>query len=87
MGIGLVPVVQNQPLPEEDYTQLPPEIRASLDLSRAKLGVDVRAFMKEMRTIERETRERLENQDRDVALHAVGGLVEDLADDYTDQLW
>jgi predicted ATP-dependent protease len=85
MGIGLVPVVQNQPLPEEAYAQLPAEVRASLDLSRAKLEVDVRAFMKEMRAVERDTRERLEAQDRDVALHAVGGLVEDLADDYTGQ--
>jgi len=85
MGIALVPVIQNQPLSEEDYTQLPAEVRASLDLSRAKLEVDVRAFMKGMRAVERDTRERLEAQDREVALHAVGGLVEDLADDYTDQ--
>jgi predicted ATP-dependent protease len=38
-----------------------------------------------MRAVERDTRERLEAQDREVALHAVGGLVEDLADDYPDQ--
>jgi predicted ATP-dependent protease len=85
MGIALVPVIQNQPLSEEAYTQLPPEVRASLDLSREKLEVDVRAFLKEMRSVERDTRERLEAQDREVALHAVGGLVEDLADDYTAQ--
>ena len=85
MGIALVPVIQTQPLSEEAYTQLPPEVRASLDLSRAKLEVDVRAFMKEMRAVERDTRERLEAQDREVALHAVGGLVEDLADDYIDR--
>ena len=85
MGIALVPVMQNQPLPEEAYAQLPVEVRASLDLSRAKLEVDVRAFLKEMRAVERDTRERLEAQDRDVALHAVGGLVDDLADDYPDQ--
>ncbi|MGE3271692.1 MAG: Lon protease family protein [Chloroflexota bacterium] len=85
MGIALVPVVRNQPLSDDEFAQLPPEVRASLDLSRAALGVDVRAFLKEMRTLERETRERLEAQDRDVALHAVGGLVDDLADDYEGQ--
>lgn len=84
-GIALVPVVKNQPLPEEAYMQLPPEIRASLDLSRAKLQGDVKAFLKEMRAVERETRAQLEAQDRAVALHAVGGLVDDLADDYEDQ--
>ncbi|MFN8632660.1 MAG: ATP-binding protein [Chloroflexota bacterium] len=85
MGIALIPVMHNQPLSEEAFTQLPPEVRASLELSRAKLNVDVRAFLKEMRAVERDTRERLEAQDREVALHAVGGLVEDLTDDYTDQ--
>ncbi len=85
MGIALVPVVDGQPLSEEAYTQLPTAVRASLDLSRAKVDADVRAFLKEMRAVERETRERLEAQDREVALHAVGGLVEDLEDDYADQ--
>jgi len=85
MGIALVPVVRNQPLSEDAFAQLPPEVRASLDLSRAALSGDVRAFLKEMRAVERDTRERLEAQDREVALHAVGGLVEDLADDYTNQ--
>ncbi|MCC7367888.1 MAG: AAA family ATPase [Chloroflexi bacterium] len=85
MGIALQPVVRNQPLSEEEFAQLPAEVRASIELSRAALSVDVRAFMKEMRSVERESRERLEAQDRDVGLHAVGGLVEDLADDYVDQ--
>jgi lon-related putative ATP-dependent protease len=85
MGIALVPVLNNQALDEDAYAQLPPEIRASLDLSRTTVGADVRAFLKEMRAVERDTREKLASQDRDVALHAVGGLVEDLADDYADQ--
>jgi predicted ATP-dependent protease len=85
MGFALVPVLNNEPLSEETYAQLPPEVRASLDLCRARVDADVRAFLKEMRAVERDTREKLEAQDRDVALHAVGGLVEDLADDYADQ--
>jgi lon-related putative ATP-dependent protease len=85
MGIALVPILNNQPLDEDAYTQLPSEVRASLDLGRAKVDADVRAFLKEMRAVERDMREKLEAQDRDVALHAVGGLVEDLADDYADQ--
>jgi lon-related putative ATP-dependent protease len=85
MGIGLVPMVNGQPLAEDAFAQLPLELRASIDLSRAQVSADVRTFLKQMRAIERETRERLEAQDREVALHAVGGLVEDLADDYADQ--
>lgn len=85
MGIALAPVVRNQPLSEEEFAELPPEVRASIEISRTALSVDVRAFLKDMRAVERDTRERLEAQDRDVALHAVGGLVEDLADDYENQ--
>jgi hypothetical protein len=85
MGFGLAPVMGNRPLSEEDLAGLRPEMRSVIDHNRETLESDVRAFMKEVRAAERETREQLETQDREVALHAVGGLVDDLLDDYPEQ--
>ncbi len=41
--------------------------------------------LKQMRAAERETREQLERQDREVALHAAGGVVDDLVEHYEDR--
>jgi lon-related putative ATP-dependent protease len=85
VGIALVPVMGNRPLSDEALAGLPQEMRDRIGRNRERLEEQVRAFLKEMRAAERQTRERLDTQDRDVALHAVGGLVDDLADDYADQ--
>jgi predicted ATP-dependent protease len=85
IGIAVVPVVAGRELSDEDVTTLPEGMRAQLARGREVLDGEIRAFLKEVRAAEREARERTEAQDRDVALHAVGGLVDDLVDEYADQ--
>jgi len=82
VGIALIPVLGNRPVAEEEVATLPPEIRETILRRRAELENEVRQFLKAMRAAERETREQLEAQDRDVALHAVGGLIDDLIESY-----
>ncbi len=84
LGIVLVPVLGNRPMTEDEVAALRPEMRQSIDRARDEVSGEVRDFLKLMRAAERETRARLEAQDREVALHAVGGIVEDLAEHYTD---
>lgn len=82
VGIALIPVLGNRPVPEEEVAALPPEIRETIQRRRDELEGEIRQFLKEMRAAERETRAQLEGQDRDVALHAVGGLIDDLIESY-----
>jgi lon-related putative ATP-dependent protease len=84
-GIVVIPVLGNQPLSEEVLAGLRPEMREMIERRREELDVEIRAFLKVARGLERELRDRLMAQDRDVALHAVGGLVDDVAEHYTDQ--
>lgn len=83
MGISLTPVMGGRQLTEEDLAALPPEMRGVIDRNRDQLDGEIHAFLKDMRAAERETREQLEAQDREVMVHAVGGLVDDLAEAYT----
>ena len=85
VGIALVPVMGNQQLSDEDVAGLTPEMRQVIGRAREELEGEVRTFLKEVRAAEREAREGLEAQDRDVALHAVGGLVDDLLERYAGQ--
>jgi predicted ATP-dependent protease len=85
MGFALAPVMGNRPLSDEDVAGLRPEMRETISRNREQIEAEVGTFLKEVRAAERETRERLEAQDRQLALHAVGGLVDDLLDDYPEQ--
>ena len=84
-GIAIIPFIGSQRLSEEDIAQLRPEMRETIERNREAVGDEVRTFLKGVRAAERQAVARLEAQDRDVALHAVGGLVEDLVDDFQDQ--
>lgn len=85
MGIGIIPVLGNRPLSEEEFNGLRPEMRELIDRRRQELDGEVHEFLKTMRAAERETRDALAAQDREVALHAVGGLVDDLAERFSDE--
>ncbi|MFN8522241.1 MAG: AAA family ATPase [Chloroflexota bacterium] len=85
MGLVLVPVMGNRPIPDEELAGLPAEMREVIARNRGELEAEVRSFLKDMRSAEREARDGMEAQDREVALHAVGGLVDDVVDDYPDR--
>jgi lon-related putative ATP-dependent protease len=85
VGLALVPVIGNRALTDEDLAGLRPEMREAIARQREELENETRAFLKNMRAAERATQEQLQAQDREVGLHAVGGLLEDLAEQYADQ--
>jgi lon-related putative ATP-dependent protease len=85
MGIALIPVMGNRPLTDEDIANLRPEMREQIQQRRAAIEAEVGAFLKAMRAAEREARAHMEAQDRDVALNVIGGIVDDLTDDYQNE--
>ena len=81
MGIGLIPVVDGKPMTEEQFEALTPAERQTLQETRARLDDEIGQMMKALRERERAAREQVEQLERDVALHAVGGLIDDLIED------
>jgi len=84
-GLSLIPTMGNRPLSEEDIVGLRPEMREVIEKTRADLEARVQAFVQSMTAAERETRERLEAQDRGVALHAVADVMDMLTAEYAQQ--
>ena len=84
-GFAVVPMLSNRPLSEDDLAGLRPEMRAEIERRRAALDPEIAAFTKTMRAVDHELRDRLLAQDHEVALHAVGGLVDDTIESYHDQ--
>lgn len=82
MGIMIVPVRDGKPLSDEDFHKLPESQRQELQRRRTELQKELKSGMKKMRKLEREAQERLNELDKQVALHIVGGLIDDLAEKY-----
>lgn len=82
MGIAIVPVLGGRPLSEAEFQALPASAREDLQRRRETLEDEIKVAMKQVRDLERATQEQLQALDRQVALHVIGGLIEDLTEKY-----
>ncbi|MSQ41068.1 MAG: ATP-dependent protease [Dehalococcoidia bacterium] len=82
VGLFLAPAVNGQPLSDQQYLQLPEEIRHTIQERRQKLDQEGKVQMKEIRRLERQTQDRMGELDREVADYVVGGLIEDIQEKY-----
>ena len=82
IGLLLIPVVNGKPLKEEELLSLPQKTKDLIQEKRGRLESELRNTMRQFRDMERKIREELNKLNRDVALYAIGNLVEDLIEKY-----
>ena len=83
-GILAIPIVNGQPLPQEEFLNLPPEQREEIQRRREVLNADFRDVSRQIQEIERQGAEAVENLNREVTLYAIGHLLTDLKEKYTE---
>jgi hypothetical protein len=79
-----VPLRGGQPTTPAEFAQLSEPVRARYQTALEELGPRTQAFLTEMRALRREGRERLRALEREVALFAVGHLIDELKQRYAD---
>ena len=84
IGLLLIPVINGKPLNEEELLRLPQKTKDLIQEKRERLESELRNTMRQFLDMERKIREELKKLNRDVALYAIGNLVEDLIDKYKD---
>jgi lon-related putative ATP-dependent protease len=84
IGLLLIPVVNGKPLSQEELLRLPQETKAKIQERREKLEAELRNTMRQFLDMERKIREEIKKLNRDVALYAIGHLVEVLIEKYSD---
>ena len=84
IGLLLIPVVNGKPLKEEELLSLPQKTKDVIQEKRERLESELRNTMRQFLDMERKIREELKKLNRDVALYAIGNLVEDLIEKYKD---
>ena len=81
-GVMTMPLRGGQPITPADFTRLPEPVRNRYQTAIEDLGPRIQAFLIGMRGRQREARSRLRALEHEVALFAVGHLIDDLKERY-----
>jgi lon-related putative ATP-dependent protease len=82
MGLGVAPVLNGQVLTPEAYQQLDEGTRKAIEDQQRLLQQEMAETMRGIRDLEKGTKRRLQDYDREIADFAVGHLIEDLRAKY-----
>jgi lon-related putative ATP-dependent protease len=82
MGLGIAPVLNGQVLTPEAYQQLDEGTRQDIEARQQLLQSEMAETMRTIRDLEKTTKRRLLDFDREIAGFAVGHLIEDLKAKY-----
>ena len=82
MGLGIAPVLNGQVLTPEAYQQLDEGTRKGIEEHQKKLQSEMAETMRGIRDLEKATKRKLDDFDREIAGFAVGHLIEELKDRY-----
>lgn len=83
-GIATVPLRGTHPLSSAEFSELPDTVRARYHQSLEELSPRVQAFLNRMRGLQRQGREVLRTLEREVALFAMGHLIDDFKERHAD---
>jgi predicted ATP-dependent protease len=81
-GVVTVPLHGGKPMTPAEFTRLPEPVRTRYQKTLEELAPRVQAFVTKMRALQRDGRERLRALEREVALFAVGHLIDELKERY-----
>ncbi len=83
-GVAAVPLKDGEPLSAQEFQELDEETKQELQEKREKVQELISEALAEARRVEKETRQEAEELNQRVGLFAVGHLVEELEEKYSD---
>jgi lon-related putative ATP-dependent protease len=84
MGLMLAPMLQGQPLTQEQFETLDPALKEQFRAQETTIQEALERTLREVRDLEKEAQAKLEELDREVAAFAVDRHLADLKERYTD---
>jgi len=82
MGVVLYPVKDGEPIDEEEFQNLSQSENKEIEKNRQEIQNEMKSSMKKIRKLEQQAQEKIKQLDRQIALHTVGGLIDDLKEKY-----
>ncbi|MCX6649539.1 MAG: AAA family ATPase [Candidatus Bathyarchaeota archaeon] len=82
IGIAITPVINGQPIADEQFTALPPKIREQIRTRREALQEDFRSAFRQFRDLDKNAEDAIEKFNKEVATFAMDHLLEALLEKY-----
>ena len=82
IGIAMVPVINGQPIGEEQFGLLPPKIKEQIQARKEKLQDDFRAVLHQLRDVDRKAETAVDEFNKGVASYAIDHLFASLLDKF-----
>jgi len=83
-GIITIPLMKGRPLRREEYSLLPEEQRKEIQKAGEELQAEINEVLARIRRLEKEAKQKVQDLDKEIALFAIGHLLQDLRDKYSD---
>jgi lon-related putative ATP-dependent protease len=82
MGFLTIPIRDGKPIGEEEFMGLDPKTREQLTRKQTEFQSNIKTFMRQMKNLDKQTSQRLQELDREVASFAINHLIEDVQEKY-----
>ncbi|HEY3375405.1 MAG TPA: ATP-binding protein [Candidatus Aquicultor sp.] len=83
-GIVTIPLVHGKPLRREDYSTLPDDQRKEIQREGEELQSEINDVLARIRKGEKGAKQKIQDLDQEIALFAIGHLLQDIRDRYSD---
>lgn len=84
VGVLIIPVIEGKPVSDQELMALPAGIRDEIEKKREELSRELRNAFRQLRSMERQVSEEIQKLNREVAIYAIGHLVDTLMEKYGD---
>jgi len=82
VGVSLLPMVDGKPISPEQYETLDAEAKRQIETGRASLGPDIQSFLRQVRDINKDSRDKINDLHRKMGLYVVGSRIEGIREQH-----
>ncbi len=82
VGVSLVPLLNDKPIASEQYETLEEEEKKRIEKKRGELNPKIQSFLRQVREINKDSREKVSKLRRKVGLYIVGGRIDEIKEQY-----
>ncbi|MBN1682784.1 AAA family ATPase [Candidatus Bathyarchaeota archaeon] len=82
VGIAIVPVINGEPISDEQFASLPPKIRDQIREKREKIQEDFRTAFRQFRDLDKNVEEAIKEFNKNVATYAMDHILTNLIENY-----
>ncbi len=84
VGVSLVPIQDGKPLSAEQFESLDPSTKKELEQRRSGLDSDIQSFLRQVRELNKESRDKLAELHRKVGLYVVGARIDGIKEQHAE---